>query len=676
MTGEYDTAQTFEASGADKRVARPPLGVIGLGATVLTAAFVSTEPDDLAFMLPAIAAAWTAIFAALRCPNDRGRLVSWICVACWLWLVWLAANPLWSAWKEMSVWHALLLGCVPAFILGFHRFLADDCVWDRLEWCFFTAAALVAVWMGYEYFALDLRANGPFLDANVASAVLYATLLPLIYRLIVARDSGIRRWVLAALVLLLSVGLFTSFSRGGFGSFAIALVGSAIVLGLRGSRTMLWRFAGCLALIAVAYAAVYFGPQQPHVRSLDSVAGDHSLQMRFVMWDSALDIYADAPLTGVGLGAFSVTYPRYRPLVESGTVGDMAHNDYVQMLAEGGPLLALMIVGFVLCVFAGAVWLIIKLRRTRAGPDQDMMMRDIGLFAALLALAVHATVNFIFYVLMLSLLAGLYAARLAGRYAVTDKPLPAASALDTLRRVVRPFWGVAALISVVVVGTGIVSAQMLKPGAQGGADRVSMDNPDYHLALILSHINPLDYRASFYLGRAEAAVALGLGTGDLGAGLAETSLKDLNHLLAIKHPDCSAQAIKGRLLTTFGPQAATLRKAGVWQDPVKMLRDTIQALPTCMPAYVVLANHWEQHGDLLRAFGALAPAFPWLRIAVVKKRDHARVLTKMAELQAKMGHSHRALGLLDEVRAKAPDFVPARTLRERIETGTLATPDE
>src|SRR5699024_5864028 len=114
---------------------------------------------------------------------------------------------------------------------------------------------------------------------------------------------------------------------------------------------------------------------------------------------------------------------------------------------------------------------------------------------------------------MLSLLAGLYSARLAGRHALVRRSGDHARLLEALRHVLRPLCGVAALVSIVVVGTAIVSVTYLDPGRAGGLDRVSMDNPDYRLALALSHINPLDYRALFYIARAEAALATGLGAG-------------------------------------------------------------------------------------------------------------------------------------------------------------------
>lgn len=642
---------------------------IALGIAVLAAIRVSTVPDDLLFMLPATAVLWGSVFAALRERPASSRLPLWISVPCWLWLGLLALNPVVSAWPEASIWFAVLFALIPASILGLSRLLADDRVWDRLEWLIFGSAGLVAAMMLYQYFVQGLRANGPFLDANVASAAIYAALLPLFYRLVLARDSGAARWALKILALGLSTALFTSFSRGGVGSFEIALAGTAIVLLLARSRLMAWRFGGCLAIVAVAWALVYHGPMTPHTRSLDNISQDHSFAMRLVMWDAALDIHDDAPLTGTGLGTFSLTYPQYRPLIESGTVGDMAHDDYLQMLAEGGPLLAAFLLAFVLCVLGSALWRLWCLRGIPSGAEKAATVRDMGLFAALLAFAVHATVNFIFYILLLSLLSGLYAARLAGRYAVTERAVPAPQITSALRQVARPFCGLAALLSLIVIGTGFVSMSYLHPSEAG--DKVSMRNPQYHLALALSHINPLDFRAHFYVAHAEAGLALELGPGNLGVGMAVQALKDLDNILVIKHRDCSTQSIKGRILSTFRSHADTLREADLWQNPVLLLRHVNKVLPTCMPAYMTLARHWEDEGDLDKAFRALAPAFPWLRMAVVEIDAHARVLTNMADIQAKRGKREQALALLNEAVHGAPDYQPARDLQARIRDGQI-----
>lgn len=639
--------------------ARATAVALALGAAVLAGIRVSTLPNDLVFMLPAVAVVWAGVFMALRTRRDASQLTRWVAVPCWLWLLALAANPFYSAWPEMSIWFALIFALIPASILGLHHLLAEDQVWNRLEWLLFGAAALVAVAMLFEYFALGLRSNGPFLDANVASAVLYAVLLPLLYRLLAGTDRGPTRWLLAGLALLLSAGLFTSFSRGGVGSFEIALVGTALVVLVMARRAVACRFAGCLALVAVGYALVYYGPQQPFERSLDNLPQDNSLQARFMMWGATLDIYADAPVLGHGLGTYKLMYPRYRSRHEAGTTGDMAHNDYLQVLAGGGPLMLALLAGFVLLVLYVGLWLLWCVRKTRAGPNRLALLRDLGLCAALLALAVHATVNFIFYVLLLSLLTGLYAARLAGRYAVTQRAAEDSRVVTVLRRSARPAFGVAALVSLVTMGTAIVTSKTLHPAKE---DVASVATPDYQLALAVSYINPLDYRAQYYVAYSEAILADNLGPGGLGMGMAVTALNDMRRLLAAKRPDCSAQTGKAILLEAFRPKAEQLRQKGLWQDPVALLHRVLGANPTCMAAWVALAKHWQAKGELERAIAVLEQAETWVHIHTIEREAGAAMLVTLADFTAQAGKPTRAVAILDYVRSVAPAFEPAKTL--------------
>lgn len=642
-----------------------------LGLALCAAIRVSSLPTDLLFMLPAVAVAWAGVFSALRARRGSPRLFLWVAVPCWVWLLMLVVNPFWSAWTEMSIWIGLTFALLPASVLGLHELLGDDRVWNRLEWFVFGAAAFVAVWMLCEYFVLGQRADGPFLDPNVASAVVYASLLPLLYRFFVATDRGLLSYLLVGLVFVLSAGLFTSFSRGGVGSFVIALAGTAIVLLVAGGRAARWRFTGCLVVILVAYSVVYYGPQQPHVRTLTNLSQDHSLQMRFLMWDSALDIYADAPVLGSGLGTFDILYARYRSPVETGTTGDMAHNDYLQVLAESGPLGLALLLGFVLCVLSCAMWLMWRLWRSRMQPgvERRAMMRDMGLCATLLALCVHATVNFIFYPLLLALLAGLYAARLAGRYALTHRGAPGRRTWDVLRRLVRPVFAVAALISLVSIGTASVSFMTLHPGMNSGADYVSMDNPEYQLALTLSSINPLDYRALFYIARAEAVSATRLqklGAEEQAASRAIQALSDFQRLLAVKRPDCSSQANKGTLLWHFRSQEQALRRAGVWQDPAQVLRRAIAAVPICMPAWIALAKLREGQDSVKLGIAVLEHAKKWMNFAPVERGSAAKMLVTLAQFVAQAGNRSRALKILRVVISAAPWYQPALSLRSEL----------
>jgi O-antigen ligase len=87
------------------------------------------------------------------------------------------------------------------------------------------------------------------------------------------------------------------------------------------------------------------------------------------------------PVFGVGWNAFATAYPWYQTIWRTEWIGE-AHNDYLQVLLDGGVLGLLLVAGLLGAVFRGA------LARAPRSP------LDLGLFAALLAFAFHEVVDF------------------------------------------------------------------------------------------------------------------------------------------------------------------------------------------------------------------------------------------------------------------------------------------
>jgi O-antigen ligase len=66
-------------------------------------------------------------------------------------------------------------------------------------------------------------------------------------------------------------------------------------------------------------------------------------RMRRLTAESSIEMTADRPWTGFGLGTWQVVYPAYAR-VDDGLFDNQAHNDWVQWAAEGGvPMVALMV---------------------------------------------------------------------------------------------------------------------------------------------------------------------------------------------------------------------------------------------------------------------------------------------------------------------------------------------
>jgi hypothetical protein len=117
------------------------------------------------------------------------------------------------------------------------------------------------------------------------------------------------------------------------------------------------------------------------------------------------------PIVGSGWGTFIHYYPAYRVPQENTTVGMLAHNDYLQLALEGGIPALLLQIGIVSGI-------LIQLKRILKRATDVVTFESVTLLLGVLALFIHALVNFIFYQALMSILAGLYLARAAQ---LTDK---------------------------------------------------------------------------------------------------------------------------------------------------------------------------------------------------------------------------------------------------------------
>ena len=140
-------------------------------------------------------------------------------------------------------------------------------------------------------------------------------------------------------------------------------------------------------LLVVLLAAVSLGGVEILARrfygtSLSNVDG------RLGVWQDTIRIARDFPLTGTGLNTYGIAMLHYQT-VQDGSQYIEAHNDYLQILAEGGLLLAIPIL-LALLLFIREVW-----RRFREGADDTpTYWVRAGAVTGLCAIAVQETVEF------------------------------------------------------------------------------------------------------------------------------------------------------------------------------------------------------------------------------------------------------------------------------------------
>lgn len=139
--------------------------------------------------------------------------------------------------------------------------------------------------------------------------------------------------------------------------------------------------------------------------------GQSSLQMRFLIWLSTIEIAKEHPIIGSGIGTLGINYPegqgevlaqaRYRHFIPQANKSINAHNDLLHMWAEIG-ILGLLCAAWIIIAFYTVAFRSLK----RANSEQKMLL--VGFMGGALAILGHSIFSFPFHVIQNGLLFWLF----------------------------------------------------------------------------------------------------------------------------------------------------------------------------------------------------------------------------------------------------------------------------
>lgn len=168
-------------------------------------------------------------------------------------------------------------------------------------------------------------------------------------------------------------------SRGGI---LVAVVGLGF---LAIARRRAWRpllVAGVVAAIGAAAFSVSFVDDVSPLGARGEGTAEMNAVARFGHWEAGLGMFLDDPLTGWGVGAYGVVAPEFNDAGVNLT--SSAHNEFVELFAEGG-----LLVGIPAVLLAGAAALA-AMRSLRS--DAPTAGTAMGL--VVLVLGAHALIDF------------------------------------------------------------------------------------------------------------------------------------------------------------------------------------------------------------------------------------------------------------------------------------------
>jgi len=586
-------------------------------------------------------------------------------------LVYLFASPFWSSWPESSLFYAWMLGLLPLGLLLWLSLPDTEAAWPTLRRGWWLAGTLVITWGTVEYLVTANRVRGPFLDFNAYGAFINVLFFPAFMRYVgehrQAPLTPRRQGIYLGFFSLCLFTLFATYSRGAVGAWLVMFVAALGLIAWLGKPN--WKPVITVMGIALAsYAAVKFYPETIITRTIVDLAHDDSTHHRLMIWQSTWAIIQDHPWLGTGLGTYKLFYAAYRNPAETGSSGDMAHNDYLQFLQEGGPIL----LAFLLAFGLTNAWLIIKLLRLRGQRLSAELMETAGLLLAISALFIHAMVNFIFYVLPLSIVTGIYLAQayrqLEGSHLPSPQPARRTRTLKLKASSGFVGLGLAMLVMIPTLGLALdaTAALIFMKQDKGMVFDSVRDNAEssHGVALALSMLRPQNTVTLRVLADMRADQALT--TTDPLRGITSANLAAADYLKILEiNPVHSASYLGLGKLAIDYPHVTLKFPPGLPVEPRPLFELAIAHNRPSPDAYLELMKYLDKAGKTAEAAATGRSALPWFGVYVPDEKNRVEIIRYGMLLLERLGEHKEAVSWAQQLIKYAPDDADAKRILDK-----------
>ncbi|MFN8065290.1 MAG: O-antigen ligase family protein [Vicinamibacterales bacterium] len=202
-----------------------------------------------------------------------------------------------------------------------------------------------------------------------------------------SRQAGLMHLMAGASVIMALSVLIANSRSGLLGFFMSAVLATGLVM--RRQRSRRGRVASVLLALALLFGIVTWAGVGGLASRVATVGrADSSAGGRIQAWRGALAITADFPLLGSGLDTFGVAMLQYQTGDRS-IHFEEAHNDYLQILAEGGAALGAAVVAAI----ATVAWLV-HARFREAPREGTTYWARTGAVIGMLSIAVQSLMEF------------------------------------------------------------------------------------------------------------------------------------------------------------------------------------------------------------------------------------------------------------------------------------------
>lgn len=187
--------------------------------------------------------------------------------------------------------------------------------------------------------------------------------------------------------IIMASSVFMSLSRGGIISLSLSMLCFSALLLMkktkrkRGAVTIL-----IMTLIVISVGWFGWEPILNRFEKIMNVQGNVT-DLRIVFWKDAIQIINNFPVTGTGFGTFVDIFPKYATLTDE-IIIQHAHNDYIELLTNGGILAFLLAGWFIITV------MLRSFRSFQRRKDSYSIYLYIGSITGIISILFHSFTDF------------------------------------------------------------------------------------------------------------------------------------------------------------------------------------------------------------------------------------------------------------------------------------------
>ena len=305
--------------------------------------------------------------------------------------------------------------------------------------------------------------------------------------------------------LLMATAIFVARSRGAIISLILTSIFLMAMLLVKGRVKRQGGLLFILTLVLLVFSVGWFG-WEPIFEKFGNMRNAHGdiAESRLPIWRDCADIIRDFPSTGAGFGTFLHTYPGYHRSYPGKEILGHAHNDYMELVTDGG------VIGFLLAAWFLIAVLFKSFRVFGERKEPFSICLYLGSITGIIAFLMHSFTEFNFHIGA----NGLYFFFLAGlAVSAANTRLRHESKDTNLKEIRSPLWkifGVPAgvlLIGSLVFNVGGLMGEVYCSPFQANAPKedisrerlLKMSNAAYKAA----RFDPLEAAYPFEAARAE-----------------------------------------------------------------------------------------------------------------------------------------------------------------------------